>query len=742
MLKVKLTLKRKVVALVTLAALLPVLAVFLLVNRFQTSVSETTSNELRELAMMNIAQIAKDVYGLCDTANDLIQQKINNDLKVADDLLKQHKTVSLSPESVSWEAINQFTQQTKNVLLPQFLVGGTWLGKNREFSSPTPIVDDVKRLVGGTCTICQRMNETGDMLRVATNVEGLDKKRAIGTYIPALNADGTPSPIVASVIKGQPYRGLAFVVNTWYLTAYEPLKDVNGKIIGMLFVGEKLEAVDSLRRAIMSIRVGKTGYVAVIGGKGEHHGRYIISKDGARDGESLWNSKDTDGRLFVQEMVKQSISRPTGEVFHQTYPWQNPGESAPRKKASAAIYFAPFDWVISAGTYEEEYQAPIIRVQGVIKRLQSEVFLAGALILTLVIILAWIFGNRIIKPLELTTKLAKGIAEGNVGQAQQELQDLPKKLLRPSNQGFLFRDEDETKELLSAFRTMTGNLDSLIGQVQRSGIQVTTSATEIAASARELEATVAEQAASTTQVTATSREIAATAEDLVQTMDHVSSNLNGTINMAEEGRSDLTTMEGAMRNLMKATGSISSKLSVINDRANKISNVVTTINKISDQTNLLALNAAIEAEKAGEFGKGFSVVAREVSRLADQTAIATQDIEHVVKEMQSSVSSGVMEMDKFADEVRSGVETVVTLSGQLAGIIDQERSHGPQFGTVKDGMHAQSQGALQINEAMTQLSLAAEQTRESLHEFKTATEQLNDAVQGLQGEVSRFRISS
>lgn len=742
MLKVKLTLKRKVVALVILASLLPVLTVFLLVNRFQTSVSRTTTNELRELAMMNIAQIAKDVYGLCETANDLIQQKINNDLKVADELLKQHKTVNLSPESIIWEAINQLTQEPKNILLPQFLVGGVWLGKNREFSSPTPIVDDVKRLVGGTCTIFQRMNDAGDMLRVATNVEGLDKKRAIGTFIPAVNADGTANAVVAAVIKGQPYRGLAFVVNTWYLTAYEPLKDVRGKIIGMLYVGEQLETVESLRRAIMSIRVGKTGYVAVIGGKGEHHGKYVISKDGARDGESLWDSKDADGSLFVREMVKGSMNLPKGEVFHQTYHWQNPGDPAPRKKASAAVYFAPFDWVISAGTYEEDYHAPIIRVQGVLKRLRGEVFLTGALILILVIILAWIFGNRIIKPLEVTTKLAKGIAEGNVGQARQELQELPERLLRPPDQGRIFRDEDETRELLSAFRTMTGNLDSLIGQVQKSGIQVTTSATEIAASARELEATVAEQAASTTQVTATSREISATAEDLVQTMDHVSGNLNGTINMAEEGRSDLTTMEGAMRNLMKATGSISSKLSVINDRANKISHVVTTINKISDQTNLLALNAAIEAEKAGEFGKGFSVVAREVSRLADQTAIATQDIEHVVKEMQSSVSSGVMEMDKFADEVRSGVETVVTLSGQLAGIIDQVRSHGPQFDTVKEGMQAQSQGALQINEAMTQLSLAAEQTRESLHEFKTATEQLNEAVQGLQGEVSRFRISS
>jgi methyl-accepting chemotaxis protein WspA len=728
--KIKLTLKRKVIALAVLAALLPVLTVFLLVNRFQTFVSQTTTKELQELAMLNIAQIAKDVYGLCETANDLINQKINNDLAVGQDLLRREKTLSLSSEKVSWEVTNQFTNETKKVNVPKFLVGGTWLGQNSDPEKATPIVDEVERLVGGTCTIFERINEEGDMLRVATNMTGPDGKRAIGVYIPAKRPDGSPSPVVANALQGMSSRGFAYLADTWYLTAYEPIKDAKGKIIGMLFCGEKLESIDTLRNVIMKIKVGRTGYVAVIGGTGQHRGRYIISRDGKRDGESLWDAKDTDGTFFVREMVDQSMKRKKGEVFFQTYHWRNPGDLASRKKAAASIYFAPFDWVISAGTYEEDYYAPVSRVQAVIKRLRGEVFLSGALIVGLAILLAWVLGRRMIKPLGVATGLAKRIAAGDLRLARQEMQNIPAKFMRPADQGRFVRDEDETKELLSAFQTMTGSLDSLIGQVQRSGIQVTTSATEIAASARELEATVAEQAASTAQVTATSREISNTAEGLVQTID-----------MAEDGQRDLTGMEGAMRVLMKATGSISSKLSVINDRANKISNVVTTINKISDQTNLLALNAAIEAEKAGEFGKGFSVVAREVSRLADQTAIATQDIEYVVKEMQSSVSSGVMEMDKFADEVRNGVNTVVALTGRLTGIIDQVRAHGPQFDTVKDGMHAQSEGALQINEAMTQLSQAAAQTRESLHEFKTATEQLNDAVQGLQEEVSRFRSS-
>jgi len=730
----KMTLKRKIIGLAVLAAILPVVVMIILMGSFQSSVSELASKELGDVAMANMAQIAKDVYGLCETSNDLIQKKINNGLNVAGNILKQHKGIETGKEKVDWDAVNQITKQSQKIELPRLMAGGVWLGQNRHPGALTPVVDEVKQLVGITCTIFQRMNENGDMLRVATNVLDAEKKRAIGTYIPAVMPDGSANPVIAAVLKGQTYRGLAYVVNTWYLTAYEPVADKTGKVIGMLYVGEKLEAVASLRKAIMGMKVGKMGYVGVVGGKGEHRGRYIISKDGKRDGESIWDQKDIQGNAIIQMLITKALQQPKGESFYHEYVWQNPGDPYPRKKVSSVIYFEPFDWVIVAGTYEDDFFGPIGRVHDMIKSLFVKLVGAGVVLILLSVWLAYYLARRLTHPLGLTTGLAQKIAVGDLQQAREEL-------AKPEA-ARIIQSGDETGKLLEAFETMTGNLDSLIGQVHRSGIQVTTSATEIAASARELEATVAQQAASTTEVTATSREISATADDLAQTMEGVNVSLNETIGMAESGRKDLSHMEVAMRELVKATSSISSKLAVINDRANKISHVVTTINKISDQTNLLSLNAAIEAEKAGEFGRGFSVVAREISRLADQTAIATQDIEQVVAEMQTSVSTGVMEMDKFADEVRRGVETVATQSSQLARIIDQVRIHGPQFTAVKDGMYGQSQGAQQISEAMCQLSTAAEQTKESLHEFKLATEQLNEAIQGLQAEVSRFRISS
>ena len=78
-----------------------------------------------------------------------------------------------------------------------------------------------------------------------------------------------------------------------------------------------------------------------------------------------------------------------------------------------------------------------------------------------------------------------------------------------------------------------------------------------------------------------------------------------------------------MQQLAAATGNVAERLAAINEKASSINAIVDTITKVADQTNLLSVNAAIEAEKAGESGRGFLVVAREIRRLADQTAAAT-----------------------------------------------------------------------------------------------------------------------
>jgi methyl-accepting chemotaxis protein len=305
----------------------------------------------------------------------------------------------------------------------------------------------------------------------------------------------------------------------------------------------------------------------------------------------------------------------------------------------------------------------------------------------------------------------------------------------------LLDQKDEFGVVGQGLNRLADDLCELVGQVQRSGIQVNTTATQIAATAKEQQSTAHEIAATTAEIGATSKEISATSKELVKTMNELNHVAEETAKLAGSGQLSISRMESTMHQIMEASGSITAKLAVLSDKTTNINSVVTTITKVADQTNLLSLNAAIEAEKAGEYGLGFAVVAMEIRRLADQTAVATYDIEKMVKEMHSAVAAGVMGMDKFSDEVRRGVAEVRQVSTQLAQIIHQVQTLTPRFQTVNEGMHAQATGAEQISETLTQLSEAAQQTAESLRQSNLAIEQLNGAARGLQASVARFKLS-
>ncbi len=300
--------------------------------------------------------------------------------------------------------------------------------------------------------------------------------------------------------------------------------------------------------------------------------------------------------------------------------------------------------------------------------------------------------------------------------------------------------DDSIGQLGRGVQAMVDSLNKLVSQVQHAGIQVTSSSTQIAATAKEQEVTVAEQAATVNEVVTTATEISATAKELVSTMDEVATVAEGTAESAAVGQAGLQKMESTMHQMMEASTSIAAKLGVLNEKASNINTVVTTITKVADQTNLLSLNAAIEAEKAGEYGLGFSVVATEIRRLADQTAVATWDIEQMVKEMQTAVTAGVMSVEKFTEEVRSSVNEVSAISGGLAQIIDQVQALTPRFETVHEGMQFQSQGAEQIKQAIINLSESAQQTVESLRQSHDSIDHLNEAAHRLQAGVSKFKV--
>ena len=299
---------------------------------------------------------------------------------------------------------------------------------------------------------------------------------------------------------------------------------------------------------------------------------------------------------------------------------------------------------------------------------------------------------------------------------------------------------DEVSQLMHGLSQMVDYLNSLIGQVQRSTIELVSTANSLSAMSRTQSEEVNNLGSTTTEIAAATQEISATSEELLNTMAGLTQVAEHTTELANVGQTSLGDMEQAMRTLAEATQSISGRLGLINERATTIGSVTTTIAKIADQTNLLSLNASIEAEKAGEYGLGFAVLAREIRRLADQTAVATLDIEQMVREMQEAVTGGVMEMDKFAERVNHSVADTHAIGLRFGEIIQQVQVLLPQFEAVHEGMRSQSAGARQIRDAMVSLTESVRVSARALEQTTSATQRLEGAIEVLRNEIALFKL--
>jgi methyl-accepting chemotaxis protein WspA len=302
------------------------------------------------------------------------------------------------------------------------------------------------------------------------------------------------------------------------------------------------------------------------------------------------------------------------------------------------------------------------------------------------------------------------------------------------------RGGDETGQLLRDVGAMTASLKTIVSQVKRASTDLNATGRQLTVAGTRQESAIASLGASTSEAAVASRQIAVTGRELLATISEVAGVAADTAHVADQGRGNLAEVGETMAHLERSTGDFADRLATIRQRAEGINMVITTITKVADQTNLLSINAAIEAEKAGEYGQGFIVVAREIHRLANQTAVATLDIERLVEQMQQAVNAGVEEMGRFAGEVKTGVERVAKISGQFADVIDKVHGLSTRFEHVEHGMQAQASGAQQITDALVTLTDGSRAAADALREFQDASRHMMHAVDGMTDTVARFRI--
>jgi methyl-accepting chemotaxis protein WspA len=347
------------------------------------------------------------------------------------------------------------------------------------------------------------------------------------------------------------------------------------------------------------------------------------------------------------------------------------------------------------------------------------------LILIVVVVISWAIARSIVGPTAALINRMTDIAEGAADLTQ-----------RVEIQG-----DDEISQLGRLINAAIGRIRDLLARVRVQSVQLHATGTEIAAAAKEQDITANGFSASYTQIASAVKEISATSQQLFATTNEIRTRADQASGLADSGRSGLQNMQQGMQRLADSTGSISAKLGLVREKASGINTVVTTITKVADQTNLLSINAAIEAEKAGEAGRGFLVVAREIRRLADQTAVATLDIEQMVRQMQSAVSAGVMEMDKFHEDVRAGIAAVSEIAGQMGQIIDQVQSLAQEFHAVREAVQQQTTGTRQIDDATGQMVTGVRQVATAARDFNQAAANMRESVTSLQSELAQFKLS-
>jgi methyl-accepting chemotaxis protein len=540
---------------------------------------------------------------------------------------------------------------------------------NLDFS----VADRFTESTGAVVTVFARTGD--DFVRISTSVKNEKGERAVGTQLDRAH------PGYQTVLGGGSYVGLATLFGRQYMTQYDPIKDAQGQLIGLSFVGlDFTDYLVSLKNTIRHLKIGQAGYFYVLDARaGSNYGTLVIHP--ASEGKNVLGMKDADGREFIKELMEQK----NGFI---RYPWINKelGETYTRDKIVSFSYFKNWNWIIAGGIHVDEYLTEVNRLRNLYA------LLGVVMVLTTSAVLYGLLRRMIMVPLGQAVTDAHAIASGDLSVARQ------------------VNAQDEIGQLMLSMNTIGTELSGVVQSVRQGALSVASASAQIASGNRDLSGRTESQASALEQTAASMEELSATVK---QNADHALQ-----ANQLAQSASSVAMRGG------EVVAQVVDTMKGINDSSQRIFDIISVIDGIAFQTNILALNAAVEAARAGEQGRGFAVVASEVRSLAGRSAEAAKEIKTLIGASVERVEHGNVLVDQAGvtmSEVVSAIKQVTDIMGEIS-VASRE----------------QASGVAQIGESVTHMDQATQQNAALVEEMAAAANSLNAQAQELVQTVAVF----
>ncbi|MCZ7402807.1 MAG: methyl-accepting chemotaxis protein [Candidatus Methanoperedens sp.] len=304
----------------------------------------------------------------------------------------------------------------------------------------------------------------------------------------------------------------------------------------------------------------------------------------------------------------------------------------------------------------------------------------------------------------------------------------------------------EVQGVFAAARDITENkkinerLKEQVHEIMEASNVLASSASEILATTTQLASTASETATAVSETSSTAEELKRTALLSSEKALSVSESAKKAASIAQPGKTAVgQTIEG-MNRIKIQTDSVAQSIEKLSEKNQAIGEIITTVNDLAEQSNLLAVNAAIEAAKAGEQGKGFTVVAQEIKNLAEQSKHATAQVRLILSDIQKATGSAVMATEQVSKAVDAGVKQSNEAGESIVKLADSI-SEAAQAGTqIVASSQQQSVGINQIVSAMENIKQAAQQNEAGAKQAERAARDINELGQKLKAMVEERKI--